>query len=465
MVAFPEIKPFYDVDETGHLWLSLHPGQTAVYEDTAHVVCLLCGSQYGKTTIGPCWLHREMNEEDGTTPIFGDYLVVTATFPLLRNKMLPELRKYFETYLKWGEWKAGEKVFESFEKYHGAPGQRIIVGSATSPESLESATAIAAWLDECGQHQFTREAWEAVNRRLAVATRIGKGRMLLTTTPYEFGWFKFEVYDRWKQGDKNISVIQGDSKDNPAFPEEEYERQRGLLPRWKFNMFYRGIFEKPAGLIYDAFDENVCLIPRFTLPESWPRYVGHDFGPNNTAAVWYAQDPATSFLYVYRDYHAGGLSAHDHAQKWKTLSVGENIIKRVGGAVHEDGWREAFTIAGWPIGKPRERGVEVGINTVYGYHQQNKMFVFNDLTGYLDEKLSYSRELDENYEPTAKIDSKSTFHRMDAERYIISDLMPERANYNQTAKIVSHHNRNDSRTRPSNFSDVRSNNAQVKRHY
>ena len=79
MVAFPEIKPFYDVDETGHLWLNLHPGQTAVYEDTAHVVCLLCGSQYGKTTIGPCWLHREMNEEDGTTPIFGDYLVVRST--------------------------------------------------------------------------------------------------------------------------------------------------------------------------------------------------------------------------------------------------------------------------------------------------------------------------------------------------------------------------------------------------
>ena len=167
---------------------------------------------------------------------------------------------------------------------------------------------------------------------------------------------------------------------------------------------------------------------------------------------------------MYRDYHDGGLSAYDHAQKWKTLSVGENIIKRVGRAVHEDGWREAFTIAGWPIGKPRERGVEVGINTVYGYHQQNKMFVFNDLTGYLDEKLSYSRELDENYEPTAKIDSKSTFHRMDAERYIISDLMPERANYNQTAKIVSHHSRDEYRHRPSDFSDVRSNTARVKRH-
>ena len=76
-------------------------------------------------------------------------MVVTSTFPLLRQKLLPELQKYFGHYLKWGEWKAAERVFESFEQIDGAPAYRIIVGSATSPESLESATAKAAWLDEC----------------------------------------------------------------------------------------------------------------------------------------------------------------------------------------------------------------------------------------------------------------------------------------------------------------------------
>ena len=451
----PEVKPFYQISD-GRLDINPHPGQTQVLDDPARVVCLLCGSQYGKTTLGPVWLHQEMQQRGP-----GDYLVVTSTFPLLRNKLLPELQKYFGHYLKWGEWKAAERVFESFEKVDGASAYRIIVGSATSPESLESATAKAAWLDEAGQHQFTREAWEAINRRVT----INRGRILITTTPYEFNWFKTEIYDRWKQGDKNISVIQGDSIDNPAFPIEEYERQRGLLPRWKFNMFFRGQFEKPAGLIYDAFDDNVCLIPRFTLPESWPRYVGHDFGPNNTAAVWYAQDPGTGFLYVYRTYHDGGLSAYDHAQKFKQMSVGENIIKRVGGALAEDGWRESFTAAGWPISKPRERGVEVGINTVYGWHQQNKLFVFNDLSAYLDEKLSYSRKLDDNYEPTAVIEDKSTYHHMDAERYILLDLGPERAVYNTSAKIVSHQNKFTHQSKPMDFSDVRTNDrASVKRH-
>jgi hypothetical protein len=66
--------------------------------------------------------------------------------------------------------------------------------------------------------------------------------------------------------------------------------------------------------------------------------------------------------------------------------------------------------------------VEVGINRVFGAHAKDEILVFNDLAGYLDEKLSYSRELDEMGEPTEKIDAKETFHFMDAERYIIGNL-------------------------------------------
>lgn len=429
MTTVEGIKPFRELTEDGELILNLHPGQTKAWLSTAQIVALQCGTMFGKTCLGPHWLHNEMTQQGD-----GDYLAVTATFPLLRMKMLPELQMVFEILLKKMAWKASDRVFESHEKTHGAPSSRIIVGSATNPESLESAAAKAAWLDEAGQSQFTRGAWEAIQRRLNIA----RGRIFITTTPYEFNWYKTEIYDRWRQGDPYIEVIQGDSKDNPAFPMESYERARETLPRWKFNMFYRGIFEKPAGLIYDAFDETVCCIPRFVLPDSWLRYVGHDFGPNNTAAVWYAQDPGTGYLYVYRSYHAGGLSAYDHAQKFKQLSAGETIIKRVGGSQTEDGWRESFTAAGWPISKPREREVEVGINIVYGWHQQNKLFVFNDVHEYLDEKLSYSRKLDENYEPTAQIDNKSSFHLMDAERYALSDMGPERADLNDVAKVIRH---------------------------
>lgn len=414
--------PFREVLPNGEVRINFHAGQGRVWTSEKRFIIMSGSTQVGKTVLGPVWMEREINgDKDFVGRGSGDYLAVTATFPLLKLKMLPEFLLYFRDMLKLGIWKEADRVFTSHEKDHGAPAWRVIFGSATNPESIESATAKAAWCDELGQHQFKREAWDAVVRRLTLA----EGRVLGTTTLYELGWLKTELYDRWKAGDESIDWIEVDALANPTFPRTEYERAKAILPRWKFNMFYRGLYDKPAGLIYDSFDEETCAIQRFEIPSAWPRYVGHDFGPNNTAAVWFAQDTATGFLYVYRSYHAGGLSAFDHAQKFKDLSTGENILKRVGGAQHEDGWRESFTAAGWPIQKPREREVEVGINRVYGWHQQNKLFIFKDVVEYLDEKLSYSRTLDDQFEPTKNIQDKSRFHLMDAERYLISDFQPE----------------------------------------
>lgn len=430
MTTKVEIRPFREIvtgeDGTDQLRLNFHDGQTRTWESRKLIVAMLAGSQGGKTCFGPHWLEREIRSRG-----LGDYLAITATFPLLKLKMQPEFLYVFETLFHLGTWREGDKVFLSHDRHHGAEAWRVIFGSATNPESIESATANAAWCDEAGQHQFQREAWEAIQRRLNIA----EGRTLFTTTLYEFGWFKTEIYDRWLDGDPDIDVIQFDSLSNPAFPQAAYDRAKETMPRWKFDLFYRAIFTKPAGLIYDAFDEQVCKIPRFKLDSAWPRYVGHDFGPNNTAAVWFAQDPGTGFLYAYREYHAGGLSAFDHAQKWISLSTGENIIRRTGGAHAEQGWRDAFTSAGWPIIEPRLREVESGINRVYGWHQQNKLFVFDDLREYLDEKMSYSRKLDDDYQPTMEIANKSSFHLMDAERYLLADFSPETLETQRTVTV------------------------------
>ena len=410
MVIETGIKPFREIGEDGLVRLNFHPGQTKAWESTKRFVFLLGGAQSGKTCWGPHWLLREIQR---CGP--GDYLAITATYPLLRLKMLPEFLYVFDTLFHLGVWRESDRVFVMHN------GTRVIFGSATNPESIESATAKAAWLDELGQEQFRRDAWDAVLRRLSLA----KGRVLGTTTLYGYTWLKGEVFDRWEAGDPDIDVIQVDSIVNPAFPRDEYERARRTLPAWKFQLYYRGRYDKPAGLIYDVFDEQVCKLARFALPLEWPRYVGHDFGGVNTAAVWYAQDPGTGYLYVYRTYLKGGLSAYDHAQEFKRLSEGENIVKRVGGAQHEDGWRESFTAAGWPIAKPRQRDVEVGIDAVYGWHKKNSLFVFDDMKDYLDEKLSYSRKLDDKYEPTDEIRDKASYHLMDGERYLLSDFAPE----------------------------------------
>ena len=66
--------------------------------------------------------------------------------------------------------------------------------------------------------------------------------------------------------------------------------------------------------------------------------------------------------------------------------------------------------------------VEVGIQKVYGLEALGKHFVFNTCLNYLDEKRTYSRELNDSYQPTDKIERKEWFHLMDAERYITGNL-------------------------------------------
>jgi len=385
---------------------------------------VLAGTQSGKTVYGPWWLLREIMHRGP-----GDYLFATPTYPLLEVKALPSFRFLFQTILKLGTYKTAPVRAFTFNKngedllrkngWKITEPTRIVFGHASSPESLESATYKAAVLDEAGQKQFKVDSKQAIDRRLS----IHRGRMLITTTPYHIGWLKLDIYDKAanrKGSEKDIEVIQFESIMNPTFPVDEYERAQRLLPPWKFNLFYRAMWERPIGQIYSSFDEERDVVDPFPIPENWLRFLGMDFGGVNTAGVYFAVDPDYKQMVVYREYHAGDKSAAEHT---KDLLKGEAIIPTCfGGAASEKQWRVEFTNSGLPISRPPIGDVEVGINRVFAMHVEGRIKVFRNCLKYIDEKLRYSRKLNDMDEPTEDIEDKATFHLMDAERYIIAHL-------------------------------------------
>lgn len=415
------VHDLVDITPDGRLRLHFHPGQWKIWESERRFLLALAGTQGGKTSFGPPWLYREIQRRGP-----GDYMVVTPTYPLLEAKALPEFLRLFERWLKVGKFirdgrkflfseDGAKRTFQSYDPKRD-PETRVMFGYAADPESLESATAKAAWLDEAGQNKFKLGSWEAILRRLS----LNQGRVLITTTPYNLGWVKQQLYDRWKAGDKDIAVSQFESIMNPNFPREEWDRARRTLPGWKFNMFYRAQFERPAGLIYDSFDEARHKVPRFAIPPTWKRYLGLDFGGVNTAGLFYAEEPDVGRLFLYREYKAGGRTAKDHVE---ALLDGEPMIPDcVGGSKSEGQWRSEFRAAGLPVREPAVSDVEVGIDRVYGAHKRDEILVFDDLSGYLDEKAAYSRKVDEVGEPTEEIEDKDEYHFMDAERYIVGWL-------------------------------------------
>lgn len=431
-----------------------HEAQNLAWDCKRRRVGLLAGTQSGKTTFGPWWLLREIRRREAQlgprqveTPrhawqSLGDFLVVTSNYRLFINKLLPEFLRVFEDILQLGRYYTGDKVFELRDPIHGYWADRssdrmygrIILGSASAAAGLEAATAWAVWLDEAGQDEFGYDAWKAITRRLSLT----RGRVLITTTLYNLGWIKRHIIDRATDGgdvsttvtdkggeieytdnpDADIGLIQFDSIVNPMFSLEEWEEARLTMPTDEFEMFYRGRAAKLRYLIYDVFDPQKHTCPRFDIPMDWPRYMGMDFGGVNTAAMFYAEDPESARLYCYREYLEGGKTASEHVDD--ILEDEPRKPFAVGGSKSEGQWRDELRAAGLPIRSPRISDVNLQINRVYGLHKMDQVMYFDDLDGIIDEKARYKRKRTPEGDVTDKIENKEMFHRLDAERYILS---------------------------------------------
>ncbi len=385
---------------------ALHAGQAQAWRSKARFTFVIAGTQSGKTSFVPVWLDREIREKG-----HGDYLAATATYDLFKLKFLPELRHYFVDLMGWREDKS-DRIFWCEWK----PGKfdRIILRSASSEGGLESATINGAVLDECGQDDFRLTALEAVHRRLSIS----QGRILGTTTPYNLGWLKQQVYDVWRAGNPDYRVIQFASTMNPRFPQAEYQRAKDTLPVWKFEMFYNGNFTRPAGMIYGDFTDAHKVKP-FDLPAEWPRYVGIDPGPNHTAVLWAAEDPDKKCLYIYREYLQGDRTTPEHVKAVKDLSAKERVISWALGQKSEKQYRLDWAAAGLDTQAPPVHEVEAGIDRVIGMLKTHQLYVFGTCKGLLDQIGTYSRKIDDSGQPTDEIKDKDTFHFLDALRYLV----------------------------------------------
>ena len=119
----------------------------------------------------------------------------------------------------------------------------------------------------------------------------------------------------------------------------------------------------------------------------------------------------------------------EHANNFKELSKGERVLRRAGGNhTSEQPIRDGYSLAGWHISEPSIRSVQAQIERVKDLNNQNKVYVFSDLSDYLEEKLTMSWEVDKEENMLQKIHNESQYHYMACERGILSDFAPEVAN-------------------------------------
>lgn len=419
------------------LKFNLHDGQRDALLAKERFILMLCGAQSGKTSFAPLWLMQEINKRGA-----GEYICASGNFGLLSKKFQPELAKLFCRYLGY-TYKDKQKMFVKNTKDGDIT---IYLLSAESPDNWESMTAKAAVFDEAGLPSVKVEIWEALQRRLS----INKGRCLFTTTPYNLGWLKTEIYDRCvNEVETDYRLINFTSLMNPLFPKDEYERLKSTMPDWKFKMFYEGEFTRPAAMIYDCFDFTIRdyatnsdgsfskfigdkgnIVHPFKIPDNWNRYLGVDFGSVNSCVVFVAESPDnpgiyfvyhTLFGYIIKDKNGVGQSMiYDKIKEYNHYYIA------VGGAESEDDWRKQWTEHGVPVHKPRGKGgVDAGIDRVWTLINKEKLFVFSSCDKLLSELHSYSRDVDAIGNTLESIADKNSYHHLDALRYVGTILFYE----------------------------------------
>ncbi len=188
-------------------------------------------------------------------------------------------------------------------------------------------------------------------------------------------------------------------------------------------------------LVYGKFNESLCKIKRFDIPDNWPVYSGHDFGTANPAAIFVAQVrtplPSNTPPYLrYGDYIAfneyspgAGCSPTQHVDKFREITKGLKLELSVGGNVTtEEETRILYRKLGWSIIAPPITHVKAQIDRALSIVEHNQLYIFEDLYKLLQQIAECMWIVDESKQTTNKIKDEPKYHLLACLRYLASIL-------------------------------------------
>lgn len=398
--------------------MPLHEGQVRAHNSLAQVIAVIAGTGGGKTAYEPVWIlqEREKLKAKGHKAPHG---IVVAPYKILRRTTMPTILNLLERKLKLGEWESKQDGIWRF--YDGG---YIYFCSADTPESIEGAHVHWAVLDEAGQRQFPEESFRAAERRV----RFNEGRILITTTPYVLGWLK-DLGDASllphddPAARPDVEIITFPSIQNPRFPKREFERARATLPPWMFRMFYEGVWDRPAGLVYSMVEDKHWIsmndiLEQYKVDEDhmnlWPRYAGMDFGYHAPQANVYAIRAPDDKLFIFDEYYETEKTNSQNARE----APYKNEVRMAWGDPAAPEAIAEFAMGGWHVTRAPKFSVLEGLRIVFELILQgNLFFVRGNLT-------KTSRELDTYMWSIKEADQveKMNDHAMDALRYLCVGL-------------------------------------------
>ena len=405
-----------------------HPHQLPFVQSTAKRKVIRAGRRGGKT-VGAVIMAA-------LAFIMGRRVLYTAPTSEQTDAFWFLIKVIFQPLVATGVYKLNET-----ERYIEKVGtlNRIKAKTAWDADSLRGDYADLLLFDE---YQLTNEdAWEVVGAPLLIDNN---GDAVFIYTPPSLRSAGVSKARDPRHAAKMFKMAQADtsgrwavfhftSRDNPHTSQDALN---AIIKDMSKQSYRQEILAEDdelqlSWLVYRAFNEATCKIPRFFIDDNWPRYVFHDFGAANPAALVVAQNPGTGDFIVEREYLPGaGRAIPQRVEDLRLLTARSDgkpmtILGRYGGNHAEEEIRQGYGAHGWPIAEPKLTKPNAQIDRVIGMMELNKIKVFDDCLNYLEELMNCLWLPDNEGKPTDKIKDEAKYHLSAAARYGFSNFVPE----------------------------------------
>lgn len=254
-----------------HPWrLTALPHQLEAANATETYTVLCAGRGSGKSHTASHVLTEWIEEEPG------DYAIVAPTFSDTQKICVDGPSGFLKA--------AGDRV-ESFNKneyiIYMKNGSRVILASSDAPDRVRGLNLTGFWCDELGS--FKRD--EVWTEGLEFATRIGRTRRIITTTPKRGSKILKDLLKRADGGDPDVRLIRASTRANAANLSEVFlrtveQRYAGTtLGRQELDGV---LLDDVEGALVTGGQIEKSRVRADEVPELWRIVVGVDPAVTNT---------------------------------------------------------------------------------------------------------------------------------------------------------------------------------------
>ncbi len=299
--------------------LKLHPTQQIVARDNHEYRVVVCGRQWGKTSLAV----EEMTA-CGYSKNGREIGYLASTFDQARNIAWIMLKE--KTNSIWTKPPNESRLELTVHTQDGGE-SRITLGGYENIETYRGRQFDLLVPDEVALMRNFEYNWNAI---LEPTLAFRKGKALFLGTPKGFDHLHKLYLLGQDPNNKYYKSWRFTSYENPYLPKERIEQAKETSTPDYFAQEYMADFRKYTGLVYKEFQREVHVIEPFVLPEGWQTYRSLDFGSTNpTVCLWVAVDPDENW-YICSEHYQTGQTIDYHAGVINADNLSKSIVATYG---------------------------------------------------------------------------------------------------------------------------------------